>query len=1193
MTILDSDIKLMASERLADTDDGGGMMSAVEVQDGVVNNLFPDISRLDRTYGRVNLRKAYAAVRTANQDIYYGSHSIITDAPDDAKVSVIMFTTDSYTDERADAQDHIESYVVEGPESSYVLLGDQLAGQRTLKLYSRVDAQLPEVGQVYLLSEEDNDGEIVGEQQYVRIDSVEHEIQEFEDDKGVFERRVYTLGIGSSLRRTFPGPDTAVRYSSHNSPTLFRSTQVADASRYYGIVALDEQITPGDMTIKAASIYGQLVPSATVESPVVDVQAGVDRANIVASGDAYSVNGDPGDNEPSFGRPVAIGSVTVQYQRTSGSTYWTAQDDGSGNLIDVDTGTSRGTIDYESGVAVLESIVSSYRYQITATPATLIYDTAHTAAEKIELANRGYNYVRTLSPIPQPGTLFVDYMAQGEWYRMQDNGKGVLEDEYGGTGTVDYTTGSVVATLGALPDTGSQIIYTWATPVHYEIRTDAISADPAYFEFTVSQESILPGSLSITWEVDGVTKTATDNGAGSLTGDATGTVVYGLGQVGLQPNMVPDSDAALSVSYQIGTRHTETPTYSITGDDASFTVSETPIKPGTFAATFTQNVEWDDSWEGTTANTGQYTITAVDNGDGTLTMKGPSTFIDAGNSLGSGTINYTTGQVVLTANATTTRTKEGWTYYVHTETKEWYEYDMTETRTITGLISVSYDEDTTTQIDQTESLSFPNASVNLTPTTDRQIVPGSLEFVWNSKTCIDREGTLYTDWDRNSGAATAIGTINYATGLASFDDYTGGGDNSVQLKTMLTKVGEWTAYDLYFRTPGAPLRPSSFYLRATKPDGTVVTGTPDGQGVISNNDMTGSIDYETGVVDVQFGRYMLDSELTSDQRSQPWYDPADILEDGTIWVPAPVDPGTMKFNAVVYSNMPLDASILGLDPVRLPLDGRVPIIRSGDVIVIHSTQSEQLPNPLSAGATITLGESKLASCTLADATGEAVDAALYSVDREAGTITLADPLDLSAYTQPLVATWRIEDMALVNEAQINGQLSLVGAIDRTYDPATTWVSSALIHGDLGSRVHHLFSQTSWTGEWDDERIGSNTTAQYNDLLYPIQVDNQNAIRERWAIIFTTSTTFNVVGEVSGQIATGNTTTDCAPINPITGEPYFTIMADGWGSGWSSGNVLRFNTDAAHAPIWIARTTVSGTASTEDDSFKLQIRGDAD
>ncbi|WP_027853392.1 hypothetical protein [Marinobacterium litorale] len=1184
-TILDTDIKLMASERLADTEDGGGMMSAVEIVDGVVNNAFPDISRLDRTYGRVNLRKLYAAVQTANKAMYYGSHVIITDAPDDPRVSVLMFTTGSYIDERTNARDRIESYVVTGPESLYVLLGDQLEGQRMVRVYSRLDVKLPEVGQVYLLSEEDSNGNVQGEQQYVRIDSVEHEEQEFEDSRGVFIRRVYTLEIGNPLRRTFPGPETAIRYSEHESPTLFRSTQVADASKYYGIVKLEEAITPGDMTLKAETIFGQLVPSATVESPVVDVQAGVERANLVAAGEEYSVANNIEHSVPgsgvSFGRAVVPGSVAVAYADTyTGTSNWSATDDSNGNVVD-SGGVTRGTIDYETGVfaGVTTYVYGIKSWVITATPAAAIQDTAHTASEEIDFENRGYNYVKTLRPTPQPTTLFVDYMSQGEWYRMQDNGLGELEDEYGGTGIIDYATGSVIATLGALPDVGSQVIYTWATPVHYEQRLTDPDSETAYLTFTVNQGEIIPNSLTLEWDVNGTTKTATDDGNGNLTGDATGRVVYGMGEVGWKPASLPDSDANLTVHYDIGFNQQETPSYTVNGDDIQLSVANAPIRPGTFAATFTQGyskqevkgVRFD-------TKTGTRDLRVLDNGDGTLSVEGTGE---------AGTINYTTGAVVIRTNWSKSNTEYA---YV---SGAWAPVTVTDQYWVTGAVTINYQEDSVTATNQTETLAIPNATANLVPSTNRQVVPGSVEFTWNGKTVIDREGTLYTDWDRQTGAAIACGTINYATGDVVFDDYQGGGTNSITIKTLLVKIGAWSCSELYFRTPGSPLRPSSFYLRATKPDGSLVGATANAQGLLDTNDIQGSIDYDTGVVDVQFGAWVNDADLTADDKAEPWYDAADVQGDGTIWRPDPVDPGTMKFNAVVYSMMPLNADILGLDPVRLPIDGRVPIIRNGDVVVIHSTKTETLSSPLSPGEVETLAYDQLASCTLIDAEGTAVDSALYSVNRETGVVTMADPLDLSAYVEPLHARYRIEDMALVNEAQINGQLSLVGAIGRNYDPADTWVSSALIFGDLGARVHHVFDQSSWTGTWSDERIGGEPLAEYNDLLYPIQVNNKNAIRERWAIIFTSSTTFNVVGETSGQIASGNTTTDCAPINPITGEPYFTILWQGWGSGWSSNNVLRFNTDAAHAPVWIARTTVSGTPTKQDDSFKLQIRGDAD
>lgn len=71
MPIQTGDIKLLQSEVLLDTDNGGGRMTANEVVDGLSNNLFPDISELDRTYGRIALRKAFPAVMTSTTDAYF------------------------------------------------------------------------------------------------------------------------------------------------------------------------------------------------------------------------------------------------------------------------------------------------------------------------------------------------------------------------------------------------------------------------------------------------------------------------------------------------------------------------------------------------------------------------------------------------------------------------------------------------------------------------------------------------------------------------------------------------------------------------------------------------------------------------------------------------------------------------------------------------------------------------------------------------------------------------------------------------------------------------------------------------------------------------------------------------------------------------------------------------------------------
>jgi len=107
MTIQQGDIKIMASQVLADVSEGGGAATGTEIVDGASNNLFPDISELDRVVGRVNLRKVFPAVRTLTTDGYYGVNAIISDAPDDPAVSAVLFSTGEYFDTRDQAQTRI------------------------------------------------------------------------------------------------------------------------------------------------------------------------------------------------------------------------------------------------------------------------------------------------------------------------------------------------------------------------------------------------------------------------------------------------------------------------------------------------------------------------------------------------------------------------------------------------------------------------------------------------------------------------------------------------------------------------------------------------------------------------------------------------------------------------------------------------------------------------------------------------------------------------------------------------------------------------------------------------------------------------------------------------------------------------------------------------------------------------------
>jgi hypothetical protein len=261
--------------------------------------------------------------------------------------------------------------------------------------------------------------------------------------------------------------------------------------------------------------------------------------------------------------------------------------------------------------------------------------------------------------------------------------------------------------------------------------------------------------------------------------------------------------------------------------------------------------------------------------------------------------------------------------------------------------------------------------------------------------------------------------------------------------------------------------------------------------------------------------------------------------------------------------------------------------------VVHNTLSTALPNPLTKGTAYSLGRERIASVRVKDALGVVVPDTLYTALLDPGTLTVPVGSVITSYTQPLTVEHRIEDMLLCSSADISGQLKFTRSLTHNFPADTSFVSSAMPFGDLFARVYGMLEQATWTSVWSDTLIGSVIIPQFNDAQYPIAVTNAGAIKERWALIFTNTTSFRVIGESVGEIGTGNTANPCAPNNPATGVPYFTLPALGWGAGWAAGNVLRFNTDACGTPFWAVRTVLQGPASIDSDQFTLAFRGDVD
>jgi hypothetical protein len=1212
MPILSGDVKLLASERLLDTPDGGGRMTGHVVVDGQSNNLFPDISELDRTYGRVALRKSYVGVLTDSTDSYYGAHAIIADAPMDPRVSVTLFTTKSWTDRRDAAKDRVERYLARGVKWPGQLLERQLTGQRAIALLLKPADPLPRVGQALVLVQDE--AKPTEYEQYVRITRITTVEREFTINDGTgtvkFTGVVATCEISDPLRYDFEGPPPSSR-DDITAKAIVRDSVVANAAVYYGIAptVIDAQV--GDVRVQVPSLFGQLVPSAQSETPLVDLTAAGQTVPLLESGNGiltYTTSG-----QVSSGKNLYLGNGCLPGSlRINGAGYEFVDAAGelkSGSNVIGTVDYARGLVAFKDGTPAMFGNASG-GLQVSFRPAGAPIRVADTAAIAISQENRGYTYTITLSPPPKPGALIVSYMAQGKWYDLRDRGDGAIRgsDSSFGAATLDYVTGSIIFTAGALPDANTAILFTWGTGASYFNRVSAPITPPT-MRHTVAHPGIAPGSVRITWTDGANNRLAVDNGHGVITGDAVGTLRYAAGELEFRPNVLPAGGASFSIDYEWGPPQEVNFAHPLRNGDGTITVTlpQTDIRPNTVELEFNLLIEDYTAWVWTS----QEFIPAPGRRIDPIKIVRDRAAVGATSGIFDsglfGGVDYVNGTITFRPETTVQIPKPVYVYKVLGEASTVTVNGTLITRTYrylfdhweyipagalmpydeTGYVKVRY-RAADTPNSATETVTLTHIELDLTDRYAERIVPGSIRFALGSKVYLDRLGNLVTDINANTGAGTQAGTIDYASGRALLTVWQPGSANAVSMLSLLTELGGQPVDEVTFRVPAAPVRPSSVQIRATPLTGGQISATANADGTIITSGMLGSVDYQTGVVRVRFGRYV----IAQGNETQAWYSD-DAVENGQIFKPVPVLADTIRFNAVAYTYLPLSADVLGLDPVRLPLDGQVPIYRPGDVAVVHHTASTPFPNAVTAGTVLDVGRVRLSSLRVLDAEDKLVPADRYTVDLDAGTVTLNAPLNLAGLVEPLHALHHVEDTGLISDTQINGVLTLTRPLTHDYPAQQSRVSSALIIGDLQARAHTLFAQQTWTGEWKDSRIGANTTAQYNETVYPLALSNRGAIEERWALIFTNTNEFRVIGESVGQIAIGNTAADLAPTNPETHAPYFTLHAAGWGSGWAAGNVLRFSTAAANFPIWVARTVLQGPATQTKDSFQIQIRGDID
>ena len=1190
MTILAGDVKLVSSEVMHDVPEGGGAPTANLIVDGNSNSIFNDISELDRAGGRVSLRKTFLSVQTDNTDTYFGGNVIVADPPDDPRVSVTLFTTDAFFETRDAAALRIESYLNSGPEWGGFLLENHISGQRVIQLGQRIGSEMPSVGQTFVIVQ--NEGLSNQKIQYVRTTSVSQITRVFWDSASstTFDAWVVTLNISDALRYDFIGSPMTKAIARSGSGAKFRDTVVADAGTYVGASPLSVVANLGDFTVTAETIYTQLVPSAQTETPILDVRSNGLSAALVNSGAPLVQSISMGftlTQSMHVGGPIFPGSLSIV---RSGVTLI---DEGG---ILTNAGTEVGQVDYDNGIVSLSTNVwgtGSGTHTVTFTPAAIPDLISDQRAIRVTPESRALSYVFVMDDIPLRRTTSVSYMAQGRWYVLRDNGNGVLKgtDSAFGVGTISYATGAVSITLGALPDVGSSIIvqsYSEVTAVRAS-DTMLYNDGKLYLTYNTSgvissepgTKTITPGVVTITWN-DGVGRTATDDSNGNLTGDATGTIDYGKGVIRFSPNLLPAPGTPISTDLDSSVIQSAT---GVTLGGGNLGASG--IIPGTVRFTSNLHVAYASSSEyhRLAFLAREYLVDVYDDGAGNLK------FIDPANGLvcSCGTITYATGAIARTVPALATADSggpiatyiAGWAYFQRTwaiivaygsRTASWPEANG----------NVTYDN--VAPANQTIIVNFDQLVVR-TLTVPNYTLKGVAFRIGSTLYAELTDGTLLRDASPLTGGGTPAGSVAGPVGTATVLSWPTGAPaavtdwHGVLSPPSIGTDAPFTAFSSTFRTASSPLRPGSVSILGTMQDGTTFNVTATTEGKIEGTRVKGQVDYQFGLVELWFvnptGNAALNVDLTH------------LNIPGLTTIPADlVMLQSLRYNAVAYTYLPLDADILGIDPVRLPSDGRVPIFRPGGFAVVGHTGL--ITATVSNSQVIDCGRVRLSRVRVLGANGAIINTG-YDFDLELGTVTFSN---VTGYSQPVTIEHRIEDMAIVSEAQISGELTFTRAITHDY-PIGSYVSSALVAGDLYARVSYKFDQATWNNVWQDTVNGSVATGTYNSIVSPIVVTNEGAVTERWAILFTSSTGFNVMGENVGVIAQGNTGTPTAPINPATGSPYFTIPALGWGSGWAAGNVLRLNTVGALFPVWVVRTVMQGPETVTNDSFTVLLRGDVD
>jgi hypothetical protein len=442
-----------------------------------------------------------------------------------------------------------------------------------------------------------------------------------------------------------------------------------------------------------------------------------------------------------------------------------------------------------------------------------------------------------------------------------------------------------------------------------------------------------------------------------------------------------------------------------------------------------------------------------------------------------------------------------------------------------------------------------SATINLAP--GEEVLQGSVRLKKSGDIIVytdDRRGNFISE-------GYVFATIDYETGIITEVtpvDYNG---TITENLGATVRKNNTTITSKQWQLPNSSFVRDSLYITFETVAGATLSASSDLSGAITGTNVTGTVS-ETGYVDLTFAEGVKPESISYDYN-----------EVAVTTVPSPED---------------------GFDTSKLPGGGLVRIFHPFNTLAIQNRSRTTAATLANAQVVNVLADADFID--IVDSTGASLYSATdanYSYDKASGSITVN--AGISAFTGPFIITAIQSELGLINAIDGN-KLSLLTPLTRAY-PAGSAVSSVQVLGDFQAQTKDERTLAAWQNNFAD--FGAGASSAINTTQYPIELTNIGAIAQRWAIVFTSTSAYNVIGELVGNIYSGDTLNDCSPINSFAGAPYFILRKEAFGAGLNPGEAFLFETLAASKPIMVARSVSPGHSEIKRDNSTLSFRGNKD